>query len=213
MRRIGRLLGIGSPPALLLALALLAAGCSRPIAVPGDNAAAPPDASGIAFHQSGTKPENAGEELTIAGGKSPAPANHLPFQDREKLPAGTLISVRLKESIAAEDAEASVPFEAVVVEPVVIEGTILIPRGTLASGRVESARTSKLKPNRGYVRLAMASVHVGGIDVPVQTARLFAQSPLSNTAPSVVRLEKGRRLTFSLAEPVYLSSQRAQARH
>jgi hypothetical protein len=213
MRRIGRFLCSRTLPAVPLALALLAAGCSRPIAVPDDNSAAPPNPSGMAFHQSGAKPENPGEELTIAGGKSAAPANHLPFQDREKLPAGTLISVRLKESISAQDLETSVPFEAVVVEPVVIEGTTLIPRGTWVSGRVESARTSKLKPNRGYVRLAMASVHLGGIDVPVQTARLFAQSPLSNASPSVVRLEKGKRLTFSLAEPVYLSSQRAQASH
>jgi len=167
----------------------------------------------MAFRQGRTKPENAGEGVTIAGGKSAGPANHLPFQDRQKLPAGTLISVRLKESISAEDPEASVPFEAVVVEPVVIEGTTMIPRGTLVSGRVESARTSKLKPNRGYVRLAIASVDLGGIDVPVQTASLFAQSPLSNASPSVVRLEKGRRLTFSLSEAVFLSSQRAQASH
>ena len=62
------------------------------------------------------------------------------------------------------------------------------------------------------VRLALESVHMGGVDVPVQTASLFArQGPAADISPSTVRLEKGRRLTFRLTEPVLLAPQRTQA--
>lgn len=193
-----------------LSLALLTGGCSHPVAVPGDNGAAQPAAQATPFQQGRTKPDDGDEEATASDGKA-AP---VPFHDRKNLPAGTLISVRLKAPISVEDAQASDPFQAVVVDPVVVEGDTLIPSGTLVSGRVESARISKLRHNRGYVRLALASVHMAGLDVPVQTASLFArQSPLIGDSPSSIGLEKGRRLTFSLTEPAYLAAQRNQASH
>jgi hypothetical protein len=71
---------------------------------------------------------------------------------------------------------------------------------------VEAARISALKPERGYLRLALQSVHLGGVDVPVQTASLFArQGPSADPQASTVRLEDGRRLTFRLMEPIALS--------
>jgi hypothetical protein len=71
-----------------------------------------------------------------------------------------------------------------------------------------------VKRNRGYVRLKLASVHIGSLDVPVQTASLFArQSPLSGGSSRTIRVEQGRRLTFALAEPVFIASQHGQAAH
>jgi len=195
-----------------LALAMLAAGCSRPVAIPGDSTAAQADPHQTPFHEDGTKLDNARREAPGPSGK--AADDSLPFHERENLPAGTLISVRLKTPISVEDPNASDSFDAVVVEPVVIEGDTLIPSGILVSGRVESARTSKVKRNRGYVRLKLASVHMGSLDVPVQTASLFArQSPLSDRCLRTIRVEQGRRLTFALAEPVFIASQRQQVAH
>jgi hypothetical protein len=195
-----------------LAMALVATGCSRPIAVPGDGVAAQSDPHQAPFHEDGTKVVNARKEGASPDGK--AIDNHLPFHDHESLPAGTLISVRLKTPIFAEDPEASDAFDAVVVEPVVIKGDTLIPTGILVSGRIEAALISKVKRDRGYVRLKLASVHIGGQDVPLQTASLFArQAPLSDGSSPILRVEKGRRLTFALAEPVYIASQTAPAPH
>jgi len=212
MRRIAkfrRFPGLAAGP---LALAMLAAGCSRPIAVPGDSTAAQADPHQTPFHDDGTKLDNARGETPNPSAK--AADNSLPFHERENLPAGTLISVRLKTPISVEDPNASDAFDAVVVEPVVIEGDTLIPPGILVSGRVESARTSQVKRNRGYVRLKLASVHMGSLDVPVQTASLFArQSPLSDGSSRAIRVEQGRRLTFALAEPVFIASQRGRADH
>jgi hypothetical protein len=191
---------------------MLAAGCSRPIAVPGDSAAAQVDPHKTPFHEDGTKLDNARGETPDPPGK--VADNRLPFHEGDSLPAGTLISVRLKTPISVEDPDASDAFDAVVVEPVVIEGDTLIPPGILVSGRVESARTSQVKRNRGYVRLKLASVHIGSRDVPVQTASLFArQSPLGDGSSRTIRVEQGRRLTFALAEPVYIVSQRVPSTH
>ena len=212
MRRIVIFSGFPSLAFGPLALAMLAGGCSRPIAVPGDSAAAQADPHKTPFHESGTKLDNSRAE-------PPTPSrtdadNRLPFHEGENVPAGTLISVRLKTPISVEDPDASDAFDAVVVEPVVIAGDTLIPPGILVSGRVESARTSQVKRNRGYVRLKLASVHIGSLDVPVQTASLFArQAPLTDDSSRTIRVEQGRRLTFALAEPVYIVSQRAPLTH
>ena len=88
---------------------------------------------------------------------------------------------------------------------------MLIPRGADVTGRVESARTSQMKPGRGYIQLALQSVRVGGVDVPVQTASLFVrQSPQKDSSAPVIRLEKGHRLTFRLIQPVYAANQTPQ---
>jgi hypothetical protein len=86
----------------------------------------------------------------------------------------------------------------------VVEGNTLIPRDAVVSGRVESARTSKIRPDRGYVRLSLDSVQVDGLAVPVETASLFARHlPASDADSATIRLEKGRRLTFRLKEPIF----------
>lgn len=192
---------------IFLAL-LCAVACSRPTGVPTADTTQT-DQAPFNDHGNGAAGDSASESSAAQpSGSSPI---GIPFHDSQSLPAGTLLTVRLKGPVTAGDSATEISFEAVVDEPVVIEGNTLIPRGTAAAGRIESARISKVKPNRGYVRLALASVHIGGLDLPVQTASLFArQTPQSD---AVIRLEKGRRLTFRLTEPFYISTQRAQAGH
>jgi hypothetical protein len=185
-----------------LSLALLwAAGCSRPNSVPAPGTTqanqAPFDADAAGNpRESATPPDRTGE-------------GELHFQDGHSLPAGTLLTVRLKGAITAGTSLTGSSFAAIIDEPVVVQGNILIPRGAAAAGRIESTRISQVKPNRGYIRLALESIHVGEVDVPVQTASLFARQTADRDA--LIRLEKGRRLTFRLTEPVFLNSQRAQA--
>jgi hypothetical protein len=179
---------------------LCAVACSRPTGVPATGSA---DESAAPFH-----PE-AGGDRDIAG-PQPAvlPENSLPFHDSETLPPGTLVTVRLKGPITAATSITANSFTAVVDEPVMVEGNILLPRGTTVSGRIKSARISTVKPNRAYVRLVLESLHVGGLDVPIQTASLYTrQNPETD---DLIRLEDGRRLTFRLTESVYLGTQRAQ---
>ncbi len=191
---------------------LWSAGCSSPTGVPTEGVAQA-DQPQTPFHDQGTSEASAGAGDSLGSREKAAkPQNSLPFHDPQNLPAGTLLVVRLRSSVSAGNTPKDNRFDAIVDEPVVIEGNTLIPRGAVAAGRVESARVSALKPSRGYVRLALESVHVAGVDVPVQTASLFArQAPVSNASIPPFLLEKGRRLAFRSTEPVNLPNQRAEA--
>src|SRR5579871_1446097 len=190
---------------------LWTAGCSSPTGVPTEGAV---DQSQTPFHEQGTRAAGSGAVDSLSRENAAKSQDSLPFHDRQDLPAGTLLTVRLKNAVSAGKSSGNNSFDAIVDEPVVIDGATLIPRGAIATGRIESARASALKPSRGYIRLALESVNVGGLDVPVQAASLFArQAPLNDVSNSLIQLEKGRRLTFRLTEPVNLSNQRAQAGH
>lgn len=154
------------------------------------------------------------------------PETDLPFRDPQNLPAGTLLTVRLTNPISAENPDANGAFEAVVDQPIIIEGNKLVPLGTVVSGRVESARASNLKRNSGYLRLTLDSIDLAGSKLRVQTSSLFVrgnagqtQSPQSQLPPdqasaTVIHLDKGRRLIFRLTEPVYVAAtQRSPADH
>lgn len=199
-------------PLLAVCIALLATwGCSRPVSVPTDQSTARTPQP-FQDEDTGTKADSAGSGEPAKDSGPPA-QNNLPFHDSQNLPAGTLVTVRLKTPVYANGSNPHASFEATVVEPVVVEGNTLIPTGASVAGRVESARTSKVQPNRGYVSLALQSVQLGGLSFPVRTANLFArEAPLSDGA-SMIHLEKGRRLTFRLTEAAYTSNQRAQLRH
>ena len=133
-----------------------------------------------------------------------APGTGPPFQNSPVLPAGALVTVRLNVPLVAGRGSRE-SFEAVLDEPVVVEGNTMIPRDAIVSGRIESTHTSRVTPDRGYVRLTLDSVQVDGLDVPIQTASLFARSlPTAHDDSDTIRLEKGRRMTFRLKDPVFL---------
>jgi len=183
----------------ILLTVLLGFGCSRPTPnVPSEGAT---QASATPFQSQGTSATDAGPQ-----GFSPGDVaeTNPPFQNSPVLPSGALLTVRLSVPLIARSGSKE-SFEAVLDEPAMVDGSTLIPRDAVVSGRVESARTSKVRPDRGYVRLALDSVQVDGLSVPIQTASLFArQLPASDGDSGTIRLEKGRRLTFRLKEPIYL---------
>jgi hypothetical protein len=178
-------------------------GCAPPDGLSSADGTAQTEQHKVPFHDADGKTSSPNSALTQ--GKGLKPEMELPFQDPQSLPAGTLLTVRTKNSISAENPDANETFEAMVDQPVIIDGNRLVPLGAMVSGRVESARASNLKRNRGYVRLTLASIQLAGSDVPVQTSSLFVRGSAGPTqAPQspVVRLESGRRLVFRLTEPV-----------
>jgi len=198
---------------ILLAL-LGTVGCAPPDGLPSADGTPQTEQHKVPFHDADGKPSRP-SDAPAAQDNSLKPETDLPFQDPQNLPAGTLLTVRTKNPISAENPDANGTFEAIVDQPVVIEGNQLVPLGTMVSGRVESARASNLKRNRGYVRLTLETIQLAGLNVPVQTSSLFVRGHAGQTRPEqspIVRLEKGRRLVFRLTEPVEVAaSQRAPA--
>src|ERR1700676_1371637 len=200
MRQFSRLRGITLGTALLALLGT--ASCAPPDGLPSADGIAQPEQHKVPFHEADVKTSSPNPSAVRNAGLT-ADAD-LPFQELQNLPAGTLLTVRTTNPISAENREANGTFEATVDQPVVIDGNKLVPLGARVSGRVESARASNLKGNRGYIRLTLESIQLAKSNVPVQTSSLFVRGRAGQTqAPQnpVVRLEKGRLLVFRLTEP------------
>ncbi len=92
-----------------------------------------------------------------------------------QIPAGTPIAVRMQSSVSSASAEPGERFEAVLDEPLVIDGRTVAPAGTPVSGRVVAAKKSGRLHNPGYLRLTLVSMSVGGKSIPLQTSTVFAK--------------------------------------
>jgi len=188
-------------------LLLTLAGCSSP-AEPRPDTTTQADPSQVPFQES----DSPRGDVRPQSGK-PKPESSLPFGESQGLPAGMLLTVLLRGPILADSPGATGTFDAIIDEPVVIEGTTLVPRGASVAGHIESAHASRLKRNRGYVQLTLASIAIADQDIPIQTSRLFVNGTASDleggsddSSPRIIRIESGRRLTFRLSEPVLLAS-------
>lgn len=213
-------LGLAIWPMLGLMLTI---GCAPPVAQQ-DNGPAPSDPNQVPFHDASGTPQANSASTPGEQSASPNIEAPVPFHDPQNLPAGTLLTVRLKNAISAQNPGVKRTFEAVVDEAVVVEGNKLVPRGATVMGRVESARSSDVGRNRGYIRLALDSIHLGEVSLPISTSSLFVHGDTGNTTvsqgdalhngdPRPIHVEKGRRLTFRLTEPAYVAaSQRTSVR-
>jgi hypothetical protein len=191
-----------------LLLLLCCVGCSRPGSNRGTVEAGQRPVPFREGSESGDTDLGSGASPTVQE-KGSVPEAGVPFRDSQSLPAGTLLTVRLKNPISSDRSEAASAFAAVVDDPVVVEGMTLVSRGASVTGRVESARSSPM--NGGYLRLSLDMLESAGRDLPIQTSSLFARGkaaePGSPDTSGVVRLDPGRRLTFRLTEPVNVAIQ------
>jgi hypothetical protein len=205
MNRLRALLGLAVGLALLSLL--LDTGCSRPTGLNGANDRAATDSHQTPFRDTAGKgsADSSPSPVSEFADQPAKDGTSLPFREPENLPAGTLLTVRLKNPVSAANPEAGGIFEAVVDEPVTVEGNTLVPRGASVAGRIESARPSKARGS-GYVRVTLDSIDIEGKDLHLQTSSLFARGNGAGNGPrlNAITLEKGRRLTFRLTEPAYV---------
>jgi hypothetical protein len=66
-------------------------------------------------------------------------------------------------------------FDAVLDEPIVIDGQTVAPRGAAVTGRVVAAKASGRLQDPGYLRLTLTSIEVNGKALPLQTSSIFAK--------------------------------------
>src|SRR5437588_3128756 len=74
-----------------------------------------------------------------------------------QIPAGTPIAVRMQSLVSSASAQSGQRFEAVLDEPLVVDGHTVAPAGTAVSGRVVAAKKSGRLHNPGYLRLTLVS--------------------------------------------------------
>ncbi len=172
---------------ICLALGLgLGQSCARSEPNPGD--------AGMAVSQQNLPPD---PQITSA----------LPFESRaHTLPSGTLLTVRLENSLSAAKVRDGDTFTASVAAPLAVDGDPLLERGTVATGHVESVRA---QAGSGYFELTLSAIAVDGRQLGLQTSSLFARGTVHQ--PDGIRVQKGRRLTFRLISPVTLNEPKSMA--
>ena len=128
--------------------------------------------------------------LLLALGCSKMPAStgdssQAPFGGADKsaalsVPAGTPISVRLQSSVSSATARPGDRFDAVIDQPVVVQGETVVPSGTQVTGRVVAATPSGHLHHPAYLRLTLASMNVDGNEIAVQASSVSVTGPNHN---------------------------------
>ena len=150
---------------LVVSLGLaLGAGCARQPNVQGSDesaAAQSGDDHKLPFENDSEK-----KGISPTGSLIPMPAS---------LPAGTPITVRLQSAVSSASSRSGDEFEAVLDEPVIIQGQAVVPRGAAVSGKVVEAQASGHLQAPGYLRLTLEKISINGKAVPLQTSSIFVK--------------------------------------
>lgn len=128
---------------LLVVLALSIAGCGTK---PADNATAAQPATG-----SGAASGAGGNQQ--AAGNKPGLIDRITGNTTITVPAGTSLAVRLDQTLSSKSSNAGDTFTATVVEPVSVDGKVVIPKNSEARGTVTDA--APLGRFKGGARLAI----------------------------------------------------------
>jgi hypothetical protein len=119
------------------------------------------------------KPAKAPPAPAAAAAPSPAAAPPRPAPAAPPrtvtVPAGTTLNVRLTQPIEVDASQAGMKFKALVDDPVMIDGSIVIPRGASATLQAASVQQSGKMKGSDKISLKLNSVGFGGYVYEVAT--------------------------------------------
>jgi hypothetical protein len=108
---------------------------------------------------------------------APAPA---PRQPRSAvIPAGTMITVRLRETLTAERSSADDPFQATLDAPLIVDGLVIAERGSAIKGRISEAERSGRVKGKAHLALELTQMSTSDgqkVDIKTETFRREAES-------------------------------------
>ena len=150
--------------AALLALVLLSLNLGRSRQVSSAEAAAPSEEEArLPFHH--------GDATSDLAHPTPSPTP----PPEITVPAGTELEVRMQSSLSSATASAGEQFEAVLQEPLVINGEVVAPNGTDVTGRVVAVCRSGRLHKPGYLRITLVSLTLKEQQMPLATSSFFVQ--------------------------------------
>lgn len=132
-------------------------------------------------YNTGAQPAYNPEPGAPAPAPAPAPANSYPAQPAPNqpgapaqpynvtVPAGTELAVRINQRIDVKHAAAGQHFSGEIVEPVIRDGNLLIPRGTPVRGRIDAAHRRGHFKGRSVLELRLTSMTVNGNEYAIDT--------------------------------------------
>jgi len=170
---------VGKIALSLTALLLVTACASKPPEQPASTqpGAAAPEAAAPAGSTApaATAPGATTKRAAAPSANAAAPVAAAPAA----IPAGTVLTVRLGQTVGSKASNAGDEFQATLAEPVESNGNVLIPEGATARGVVEEAVPLGKFKGGARLRLALREITVSGKSYAVQTS-------------SVERTEKGK---------------------
>lgn len=83
------------------------------------------------------------------------------------VPAGTPLEIRLEEALSTKTTLAGERFTGRVVDPVVVAGRTVVPRGARVNGRVSESTRSQRIGGSSHLTLELTSLSVGGRQRPI----------------------------------------------
>ncbi|HEV8524228.1 MAG TPA: hypothetical protein VGQ71_06995 [Terriglobales bacterium] len=86
------------------------------------------------------------------------------------VPEGTVLTVRLNESISSRRNTAGDAFTATVINPVEVGGKVVIPKGATATGSVVEAVPLGRFKGGARLRITLESVNIGGTNYPIESS-------------------------------------------
>jgi hypothetical protein len=86
------------------------------------------------------------------------------------IPSGTLLRVRMEQTVDTRRNRAGDRFDASLIAPIVVDGNTILPRGTPFTGHVTEARPSGRLKGRAVLGVELDSFRLNGVDYPVETA-------------------------------------------
>jgi hypothetical protein len=111
-----------------------------------------------------------GEKMEKSEKARKARAGNKPEPQPLVIPAGTVLTVRLAQSLGSKTSQPGESFSATLASPVEIDGRTAIPAGASASGTVVDAKPLGRFKGGAVLSLKLDSININGNDHPVQTS-------------------------------------------
>jgi len=86
------------------------------------------------------------------------------------VPAGTSVTVNLGSALGSKLSQSGQSFNGTVARDIIVDNTVVIPRGATVSGTVTDAKALGKFAGGAVLQLRLDSITLNGTDVPVQTA-------------------------------------------
>ena len=171
-------------------------GAARPASTqsgePAQGAAHPPTTQpvGTTPATESAQPQAARVPLTPPSGTQPSPP---PAPRKVTIPAGTLLSVRLTDTISSEKNQAGDSFTAALDQPLIVEGFILAERGARVEGKVLEVQRSGRVSGLASLKIHLVKLHTSdGQQVEIRT------EPFAKTAEAT-RGEDAKKIGIGAA--------------
>lgn len=143
---------------------------------PPANDAGNPATSNDANNPSGNAGDNSGGAMNSGKTRGTRSSEAAP---RLVVPTGTVITVRLGETLSSKESQPGQSFSASLANPVEVEGRTVIPSGANATGTVVAAHAAGKFKGASLLQIKLDSITVGGRQHNIETS-------------SVQRAEKGK---------------------